>query len=120
MLAAFLAIALYAGLAGATPSVVRAAIMGGLSVLAVQLGRQQNGLNTLAFMAPIPRRWRVGGGYIAAHRSEWMIELSTNRTDQERHLCKVVIHAQVFIVYQSMLRLAETGTRCGLFRHRHF
>jgi len=48
MLAAFLAIALYAGLAGATPSVVRAAIMGGLSVLAVQLGRRQNGLNSLA------------------------------------------------------------------------
>jgi predicted membrane metal-binding protein len=53
MLAAFLAITLYAGLAGATPSVVRAAIMGGLSVLAVQLGRQQNGLNSLAFVAAV-------------------------------------------------------------------
>ncbi|MBE0696694.1 MAG: ComEC/Rec2 family competence protein, partial [Anaerolineaceae bacterium] len=38
MLAAFLAIALYALLAGANAAVVRAAIMGGMSVFALQLG----------------------------------------------------------------------------------
>jgi competence protein ComEC len=53
MVAAFLGIALYAALAGATAGVVRAAIMGGLSVFAVQIGRRQNGLNSLAFVAAL-------------------------------------------------------------------
>jgi competence protein ComEC len=39
---------LYALLAGASPSVVRAAIMGSLSLLGQQIGRRQAGLNTLA------------------------------------------------------------------------
>jgi competence protein ComEC len=53
MLAAFLGIALYAILAGASAAVVRAAIMGGLSVFASQIGRRQHGLNTLAFVAAV-------------------------------------------------------------------
>ena len=41
-------LALYTLLAGASPSVVRAAIMGSLSLLGQQIGRRQAGLNTLA------------------------------------------------------------------------
>jgi competence protein ComEC len=53
MLAAFLGIALYAVLAGASAGVVRAAIMGGLGVFAAQVGRRQYGLNSLAFVAAL-------------------------------------------------------------------
>ena len=49
MLAAILAIAAYTILVGATPSVVRAAIMGSLALLAAQLGRRTTGANSLAF-----------------------------------------------------------------------
>jgi competence protein ComEC len=48
-LAAVLGILVYTVLVGATASVVRAAIMGGLGIFASQTGRRQNGLNTLAF-----------------------------------------------------------------------
>jgi competence protein ComEC len=48
-LAAVIGITLYTLLVGATASVVRAAIMGGLAIFARQVGRRQNGLNTLAF-----------------------------------------------------------------------
>jgi beta-lactamase superfamily II metal-dependent hydrolase len=41
-------IAFYALMVGGEPSVVRAAIMGVLSLFAVQLGRRQGGLNSLA------------------------------------------------------------------------
>ena len=55
--AAIAGIAIYTILVGATPSVVRAAIMGGLAIFARQLGRRQVGMNTLtasaAFMAVI-------------------------------------------------------------------
>jgi competence protein ComEC len=47
-LAAVLGIGLYTVLVGASASVVRAAIMGGMAVLARQLGRQSHGLTTLA------------------------------------------------------------------------
>ena len=53
MLAAFTGIAVYALLAGAGAGVIRAAVMGSLSVFAVQLGRRQNGLNSLAFVAAL-------------------------------------------------------------------
>jgi competence protein ComEC len=53
MLAAFLGIALYAILAGASAGVVRAAIMGGLGVFAAQIGRRQFGLNSLALVAAL-------------------------------------------------------------------
>lgn len=46
-------IALYTLLVGAQASVIRAAIMGGLSVFAAQVGRRQNGLNSLAFVAAV-------------------------------------------------------------------
>ena len=46
-------IVVYTLLVGATPSVVRAAIMGGLAIFARQLGRRQNGLNTLAVTAAV-------------------------------------------------------------------
>jgi competence protein ComEC len=51
--AAVLGIAMYTLLVGATPSVVRAAIMAGLSLFAAQVGRRQDGLNTLAFVAAL-------------------------------------------------------------------
>lgn len=46
-------IALYTILVGADAAVVRAAIMGGLSLYACQLGRRQAGLNSLAFVAAL-------------------------------------------------------------------
>jgi competence protein ComEC len=52
-IAAMLGIALYTLLVGATASVVRAAIMGGLALFARQVGRRQNGLNTLSFTAAV-------------------------------------------------------------------
>ncbi len=51
MLAAVAGIILYAALAGAGAGVVRAAIMGSLGVFARQIGRRQNGLNSLAVVA---------------------------------------------------------------------
>jgi competence protein ComEC len=48
MMAAILGIALYTVLVGAAPSVVRAAIMGGMAMLARQLGRRSHGLTSLA------------------------------------------------------------------------
>ena len=65
-IAAVLGIMAYTVLVGATPSVVRAALMGGLAILARQLGRRQNGLVTLsataAFMAVFNPQvlWDVG------------------------------------------------------------
>lgn len=53
MAAAFLGIVLYAIIAGAGAGIVRAAIMGGLSIFAAQIGRRQNGLNSLAFVAAL-------------------------------------------------------------------
>ena len=50
---AALGIAAYTALVGAGASVVRAAIMGGLSLFARQVGRQQDGLNSLAFTAAV-------------------------------------------------------------------
>lgn len=50
-LAAAVGIAFYALLVGAEPSVLRAAIMGGLGILARQVGRRQTALNSLAFTA---------------------------------------------------------------------
>ncbi len=44
-IAAVIGITLYTVLVGATASVVRAAIMGGLAIFARQVGRRQNGLN---------------------------------------------------------------------------
>ena len=51
--AAVAGILLYTVLVGATASVVRAAIMGGLAILAQQMGRRQNGINTLSFTAAV-------------------------------------------------------------------
>ena len=53
MLAAWMGIALYAALAGASASVLRSAIMGGVSIFALRLGRRQSGLNSLAFVAAL-------------------------------------------------------------------
>jgi competence protein ComEC len=50
-LAAILGISAYTILVGANAAVVRAAIMGGLSIFARQVGRRQHGLNTLAITA---------------------------------------------------------------------
>jgi competence protein ComEC len=52
-LVAVLGIVVYTLLVGGEPSVVRAAIMGGLAVFAQQLGRRQDGLNSLAFAAAL-------------------------------------------------------------------
>ena len=48
-----LAVVFYTLLVGAGPSVVRAAIMGSLSLLGQVIGRRQTGLNTLAFVAAL-------------------------------------------------------------------
>jgi competence protein ComEC len=53
MLAAWVGIALYAALAGASASVIRSAIMGGVAIFAIRLGRRQSGLNSLAFVAAV-------------------------------------------------------------------
>lgn len=53
MLAALLGMAFYAVLAGAGAGVIRAAIMGSLTVFGEQLGRRQHGLNSLAFVAAL-------------------------------------------------------------------
>ncbi|MCC7130363.1 MAG: ComEC/Rec2 family competence protein [Anaerolineae bacterium] len=53
MLAAWIGIAFYAVLAGASAGVVRAALMGGLAVFALRLGRRSGALNTLAFVAAL-------------------------------------------------------------------
>ncbi len=50
-IAALACIAVYTLLVGAGASVVRAALMGGLTLFAVQLGRRQDGFNTLAIVA---------------------------------------------------------------------
>ncbi len=52
-LAAVIGIALYTFLVGADAAVVRAALMGGLALFARQVGRRQDGLNTLAFVAAL-------------------------------------------------------------------
>jgi competence protein ComEC len=52
-IAAILGIASYTLLVGASPSVLRAAIMGGLAIFARQMGRRQNGLNTLGATAAL-------------------------------------------------------------------
>ncbi|MEN6409487.1 MAG: ComEC/Rec2 family competence protein [Anaerolineaceae bacterium] len=51
--AALVGILLYTLLVGAQPPVARAAVMGGLSLFAAQVGRRQNGLNSLAFTAAL-------------------------------------------------------------------
>ncbi len=48
---AIITIALYALLVGGGASVIRASIMGGLAIMAQQIGRKQAGLNTLALTA---------------------------------------------------------------------
>lgn len=53
LIVSILAIGTYTMLVGATPSVVRAAIMGGLSLLAQQIGRRSAGLNTLFLTAGV-------------------------------------------------------------------
>lgn len=50
---AMLGIGLYTVLVGGQAPVVRAAILGGLSVLAAQIGRRQHGLNSLAFVSAL-------------------------------------------------------------------
>ena len=52
-LAAVVGIALYTILVGADAAVVRAALMGGLALFARQVGRRQDGLNTLTFVAAL-------------------------------------------------------------------
>ncbi len=52
-IAALLGIAFYTLLVGGGASVVRAALMGSLSIFALQLGRRQDGLNALAFVAAL-------------------------------------------------------------------
>jgi competence protein ComEC len=56
-LAALAGITFYTFFVGADPSVVRAAIMGAVALLAVQVGRRQIGVNTLAFVAALMAAW---------------------------------------------------------------
>lgn len=55
--AAVIGVLFYTVLVGADPSVVRAALMGMISLFAVQVGRRQVGLNTLAFVAALMTIW---------------------------------------------------------------
>ncbi len=55
--AAVLGIAFYTFLVGANASVVRAALMGTISLFAAQVGRRQQGLNTLAVVAALMAIW---------------------------------------------------------------
>jgi competence protein ComEC len=48
-----LVLAFYVILTGASPSVIRAAIMGGLGLFASLIGRRQTGINSLAFVAAV-------------------------------------------------------------------
>jgi competence protein ComEC len=52
-LVAFAGIVFYAFFVGSDPPVVRAAIMGVIALLAVQVGRRQTAVNTLAFVAAL-------------------------------------------------------------------
>ncbi len=52
-LVAILGIVLYTLLVGSGPAVVRAAVMGSLALFARQVGRKQDGLNTLLFVAAL-------------------------------------------------------------------
>ncbi len=54
---AVLGVGFYTFLVGANAAVVRAALMGCLSLFAVQVGRRQQGLNTLAFVAALMALW---------------------------------------------------------------
>ncbi|MBI2757670.1 MAG: ComEC/Rec2 family competence protein [Chloroflexi bacterium] len=56
-IAAVLGIVFYTLLVGASAAVVRAAIMGAFSIFAMQVGRRQQGLNTLAFVAALMALW---------------------------------------------------------------
>jgi competence protein ComEC len=58
LLVALAAIALYAVLVGAEPPVVRAAIMGGLTTLALIVGRQNDGLTSLLLTASLMAAWQ--------------------------------------------------------------
>ncbi|MGB8253113.1 MAG: ComEC/Rec2 family competence protein [Anaerolineaceae bacterium] len=53
ILATIITLIVYVLLTGASPSVVRAAIMGSLGLLASLVGRRQNGINSLAFVGTI-------------------------------------------------------------------
>jgi competence protein ComEC len=55
--AAAAGIILYTLLVGASPSVVRAALMGTLSIFALQIGHRQAGLNTLGLVAALMALW---------------------------------------------------------------
>lgn len=50
ILATIITLVVYVLLTGASPSVIRAAIMGSLGLLASLVGRRQNGINSLAFV----------------------------------------------------------------------
>src|SRR5258708_2862805 len=56
-LAAISGIAFYTFLVGASASVVRAALMATLALFALQVGRRQQGLNTLGFVAALMALW---------------------------------------------------------------
>ncbi|MFC2064636.1 ComEC/Rec2 family competence protein [Chloroflexota bacterium] len=51
--ASIISIIIYTILVGADASVIRAAIMGGTAIIAAQLGRSQDGLNTLGFAVAV-------------------------------------------------------------------
>jgi len=53
ILATIITLIVYVLLTGASPSVVRAAIMGSLGLLASLVGRRQNGINSLAFVGTL-------------------------------------------------------------------
>lgn len=97
---AILGIGLYTILVGSGPAVVRAAIMGGLALFARQVGRRQDGINTLVFVAALMAiadpnvLWDIGFqlsfmatlGLIlyAEPLSRWFVRLSSRFTTPQR------------------------------------
>lgn len=97
---AVLGIAAYTLLVGADPAVVRAALMGGLSLFARQVGRRQEGLNSLALVAAImalfnPHILGVAGFQLsfgatlglvlyAGPFSQWFVTLAGRRLSSDR------------------------------------
>jgi competence protein ComEC len=69
LLVALAVIALYVVLVGAEPPVLRAAIMGGLSTLALIVGRQSDGLTSLLVAASLMTAWHPWPCGTSASRS---------------------------------------------------
>ena len=74
-LAAAVGIGVSTVLVGANAAAVRAALMGGLSLFARQVGRRQHGVNSLVFVAALPALLLAAGGYAPINPPAWIDKL---------------------------------------------